>query len=144
MHPASSAAPPPAAKLPLIVIVGAPGSGRAQLASALRAALQGRVQVLAEDDAPACPIGLCLLNRSATPGDPTDARLRLALLHSGQDFCVLAGTPQSRLDAALAAWAARQRERPVDQRASRWRHACGRCGDGDCERHLFDQLPRPR
>lgn len=154
MRPAPPDSSAPAANAPprnaaLIAVVGAPGSGQAQLVAALRAALSDPGMTVSDDNglilAPQGPISLCLLMRSATPGDRVEAQLRLALLQHGQNFSVLSGPAETRLGAALAAWQAHLRERSAGERPpSRWRHACGRCGDGDCERHLFDQLPRPR
>lgn len=67
-----------------------------------------------------------------------DAALRSALLATGQGWSVISGTtPSERLQAALAAHAGELRRRqPVTAGAAAgWRHACGRCGDPDCERH---------
>lgn len=67
-----------------------------------------------------------------------DAVLRSALLAAGQGWSVIGGAaPGERLQAALAAHAGELRRRqPVTAGvAAGWRHACGRCGDPDCERH---------
>ena len=133
----------------LIAVVGAPGSGQDRLVAALRAALSDPGVTVSDDNALVLaaprPISLCLLMCSTTPGDGMEAQLRLALLQRGQGFSVLSGPAEARLGAALAAWQAHRRERSAGmQPPSRWRHPCGRCGDGDCERRLFDSLPRPR
>ncbi|HNG80015.1 MAG TPA: AAA family ATPase, partial [Burkholderiaceae bacterium] len=75
---------------------------------------------------------------------PVDALLRGALLGAGIGFSVVAGQGEARLAAALAAldaWARAQRS-PVAEEAGagRWKHWCARCGDPDCERHLFAAL----
>ncbi|MEY8876109.1 MAG: hypothetical protein AB9M60_06350 [Leptothrix sp. (in: b-proteobacteria)] len=82
---------------------------------------------------------------NARPADP----VRQQLLRAGLAHSVLAGPTGPRLTAAIAAWQAQLRagqaaSQPTGARAdsdsaSRWRHVCGRCGDGDCERTLFDQ-----
>ncbi|MFM2057808.1 MAG: hypothetical protein RLY71_2193 [Pseudomonadota bacterium] len=67
-----------------------------------------------------------------------DAALRSALLAARQGWSVIGGgTPSERLQAALAAHAGElRRRRPATAAsAASWRHACGRCGDPDCERH---------
>ena len=149
MRPAPPDSSTSSSNAALIAVVGAPGSGQVLLVPALRAALSDPGVTVSDDNglvlAPQGPISLCLLMRSATPGCAVEARLRLALLQCGQGFSVLSGPPEARLSAALAAWQAHLRERSAGTRApSRWRHHCGRCGDGDCERHLFDQLSRRR
>ncbi|MEY8877767.1 MAG: hypothetical protein AB9M60_14755 [Leptothrix sp. (in: b-proteobacteria)] len=67
-----------------------------------------------------------------------DVELRSVLLAARQGWSVIGGTTTSeRLQAALAAHAGELRRRqPVTAGvAAGWRHACGRCGDPDCERH---------
>ncbi|MCK6425850.1 MAG: ATP-binding protein [Burkholderiaceae bacterium] len=72
---------------------------------------------------------------------PVDALLRAALLGAGIGFSVVAGQGPARPAAALAAWeAARRTPSAVPALASRWKHWCARCGDPDCERHLFAAL----
>lgn len=69
---------------------------------------------------------------------PVDVLLRRALVAGGIGFSVVAGQGRARLAAALAAWEAAQRShRPEPQHPLRWRHWCARCGDPDCERHMF-------
>jgi hypothetical protein len=146
----------PAATAPTtahIAVVGAPGSGQAQLLQALDAACQGlgigvidgHARLLAPPDHPRAAVDLWLLSSSATRGEVIETQLRLALIEQGLGYCVLSGPPEAQLQAALAAWQAHLRARRVGaQPPSRWRHVCGRCGDGDCERQLFDRLPQPR
>lgn len=72
---------------------------------------------------------------------PVDALLRGALLGAGIGFSVVAGQGPARLTAALAAWEVARRPVPCEPvGASRWKHWCARCGDPDCERHLFAAL----
>jgi nicotinamide riboside kinase len=77
---------------------------------------------------------------------PVDALLRGALVAGGIGFSVIAGQGEARVAAALAAWAAWERAQrsapPNSATATRWRHWCARCGDPDCERHLFTALAR--
>jgi hypothetical protein len=70
-----------------------------------------------------------------------DQQLRTALLQAGLGWSVIAGHGPARLQAALAAREAelRRRRTPSGQ-PGRWRHACGRCGDPDCEQRLFAAL----
>jgi hypothetical protein len=76
-----------------------------------------------------------------------DAALRGALLAAGLGWSVIGGgTPNERLQAALAAHAGelRRRKPATAGAAAGWRHACGRCGDPDCERRgLNAAAPRP-
>jgi hypothetical protein len=93
----------------------------------------------ASEPAPA----LCLLIGSdgRDGADATEATARLALQRAGWPYSVLRGALADQLDTARRAWQAAQRERlPVP---TRWRHICGRCGDGDCERTLFDDRHGP-
>jgi nicotinamide riboside kinase len=71
---------------------------------------------------------------------PVDEKLRAALVGAGLAFAVVAGRGAARLQAAQAAVEAARRRQVADAGASRWRHVCGRCGDADCERHLFGRL----
>jgi len=75
---------------------------------------------------------------------PVDALLRGALLGAGIGFSVVAGQGEARLGAALAAFDAWERAQQLPSSdaagASRWKHWCARCGDPDCERHLFAAL----
>jgi nicotinamide riboside kinase len=78
---------------------------------------------------------------------PVDALLRGALLAGGIGFSVVAGQGPARLAAALAAWEAweawERAQRPESSgpaSAGTWRHWCSRCGDPDCEWHLFAAL----
>jgi molybdopterin-guanine dinucleotide biosynthesis protein len=68
-----------------------------------------------------------------------DRLLRAALLAGGIDWSVVAGHGPARLAAALAARQGelRRRTSALSSQRSLWRHACGRCGDPDCERHLL-------
>jgi hypothetical protein len=89
----------------------------------------------AADPAPA----LCLL--LGGDGDPAadadEAAARQALQGAGWAYSVLRGPLADQLDTARRAWLAARRE-PLAE-PTRWRHVCGRCGDGDCERALFDR-----
>lgn len=69
--------------------------------------------------------------------EPVDRLLRDALMGAGLSFSVVAGQGPLRLQNALRAFdTARQPRAP----ATRWRHWCARCGDGDCEHALFHRL----
>ncbi|MBK6715223.1 MAG: ATP-binding protein [Burkholderiales bacterium] len=75
---------------------------------------------------------------------PVDALLRSALVQAGIGFSVVAGHGPQRLAAAMAAWSAHERSSaaPTAPGSRRWRHWCARCGDPDCERHLFSSALR--
>lgn len=75
---------------------------------------------------------------------PVDALLRGALVQAGIGFSVVAGHGPQRLAAAMAAWSAHERRSatPTAPGSSRWRHWCARCGDPDCERHLFTRAEK--
>jgi hypothetical protein len=87
------------------------------------------------------PPRLCLLlgsdgDPTGPPGgDGTEAMVRQALQRAGWAHSVLRGPLAEQLDTARRAWRAAQRE--PSPSPTRWRHVCGRCGDGDCERALF-------
>lgn len=82
---------------------------------------------------------LCLLLGSDgdTEADSAEAAARQALQRAGWAYSVLRGPLADQLDTARRAWLAAQRKPPATP--TRWRHVCGRCGDGDCERALFDR-----
>lgn len=70
---------------------------------------------------------------------PVDALLRAALQDAGMAYSVVSGQGPMRTAQAWRALQAARQTRPAGP--SRWRHACARCGDGDCERHLFGAAP---
>ncbi len=86
-------------------------------------------------------VGLTLL--CTTPeARATRAELQAALLHAGQPFGVATGADAAACaHMATRAWQAHLNAltHPAP-RPSLWRHACARCGDGDCERRLFQDL----
>jgi nicotinamide riboside kinase len=78
---------------------------------------------------------------------PVDRLLREALMGAGLPFVVVSGTGPARVEAAERAVASALRAREAARRpeadappgTGRWKHWCARCGDPDCERHLFDR-----
>jgi hypothetical protein len=82
----------------------------------------------------------------ATPDHGSQrAALQAVLLGERQPFGLALGDDLPRcLEAVRRAWHAHRASlapsgEPVD---AGWRHACARCGDGDCERRLFRALIR--
>ena len=137
-----------------VAVLGAPGTGKTQLAAELTAWLrsQGLHGITIQDDPP-YPAGTTLLMGLDLPGDVTreveDAQLRSRLQHAGIAFHVVYGTGPQRLQSALFAMQTAgvlpagmvQREEPR-QRA--WVASCEKCSDPDCEHRLFTQLREQR
>ncbi len=79
-----------------------------------------------------------------------DAHLREALTHAGIGWRVIYGQGSQRvlqsLDAVAAvlpwAWTVSAGEEDIG-RWKRLRAQCEKCGDADCERHLFPRSPEP-
>ncbi len=80
--------------------------------------------------------------------EPVDTLLRSALRGHEPGFALVSGQGTARTAAALAALRRAQAAasaRRTRAGASTWRHVCERCGEPDCERHLFPrgQAPQP-
>jgi len=152
-----------------ISLLGAPGTGRAQLASELRVALSAHglpAFVVAINDHPPLPTSalhasgptlLMGLDLPAPPGtrdqrDAADRRLRDDLAQAGIAYQVVYGQGAERLQSALralqpwlpcpaadAAPAARS-----DDPLARWGWSCDSCSDPQCERRLLSDLLQAR
>jgi hypothetical protein len=140
---------------PRIAILGAPGSGKTQLARELAAHLRQFACELAVLDGDGRPgdatlvMGLDL--PSARGGEAADGRLRAQLQAAGISFQVVYGTGAQRLRGALLALdAAGVLPAGIVQRheeggASRgWIAACEKCSDPACEHRLFTRLRQER
>lgn len=74
---------------------------------------------------------------------PVDRHLREALMGAGLPFVVVSGAGEARVEAAERAVEGALRGRAAQAAGAdaagpgRWKHWCARCGDPDCERHLF-------
>lgn len=143
-----------------ISLLGAPGTGKTQLAADLLAALPvGNQPWFAIDDNPPLPLtsphpaspallmGLDLPAQqgSSLEREAADRALRNALAQSGVNYQVVYGQGAERLHnalRALQAWlpasgVAAQGQR---NRADRWVWACDNCSDPQCERRLLSDL----
>lgn len=88
---------------------------------------------------------LCLLSSASPAQSARLGRWRQALLSANLNFAVIRRTTlteqQSAVDQALGADRAaahpKAKARSVNSASSNWHHVCGRCGDGACERRLF-------
>jgi hypothetical protein len=70
--------------------------------------------------------------------DPATTTLRTAMLGDGIDHAVVSGALPLQVQDAMSTWQARQTAARLDREGPRspgpkWRHVCGRCGDGGCE-----------
>ena len=70
--------------------------------------------------------------------DPATTTLRTAMLGDGIDHAVVSGPVARQLQEATSTWQARQTADRLDREGPsspgpKWRHVCGRCGDGGCE-----------
>jgi len=140
-----------------VAILGAPQTGKTQLALALRQVLDAQgVAAHVSDDAPLPQrqrddlILLCGLDLSpASPAQlQADHTIRQTLSARTLSFQVVYGLGSARVENALfglaqqahaqglAALAAQIRQPP----AARWRGPCESCGDADCEHQLFSRL----
>jgi adenylate kinase family enzyme len=152
-----------------VVILGASGTGKTRLASALTQQLaDSSCDIVAIPEAEALRAGSALLRASpsspdlillmgldqATSPDETqrrmqvDARLREALQQSGSAYTVLYGDNERRAAQALRL-TRRHAGQPASapdsdaQAASRWVWVCDKCSDPVCEHRLFtDKLGR--
>ena len=142
-----------------ICLLGAPGSGKTQLAAELAAALSaGRHAALAFtisdnpalplQNPPACTTLLMGLDLPASPAcaalqQAVDRALRDTLAQSGMGYQVVYGEGEQRLRSALSALQAQlpgDRASEEDARQARWAWACDNCSDPQCERRLLSDL----
>lgn len=148
---AVACAPPPSR----IAVLGAPGSGKTQLARELAVHLRQSGCELCVLDGEGRPgdatlvMGLDL--PSARGGEAADARLRARLQAAGIAFQVVYGTGAQRLRRALLALDAAGVlpagivQRDEEGGASRgWIAACDKCSDPACEHRLFTRLRQER
>jgi hypothetical protein len=142
-----------------IRLLGAPGTGKTQLAAELTTALSGenpgRLFVL-EDNPPlpltipqsAGPILLMGLDLPAPPASgeaqqAADRALRVKLAQSGISYQVVYGQGAERLRSALSAlqtWLPGAGQAAEGQARERWVWACDTCSDPQCERRLLSEL----
>ena len=137
-----------------VAVLGAPGTGRKQLATQLRAELAQDRGVAVVDEIEPRPDATLLMGLdlpSATGGEAADALLRARLQSAGVPFQVVYGTGPQRLRSALLALDAAgvlpaglvQREQ--EGGASRaWNWVCDKCSDPACEHRLFTRLRQER
>jgi|KBSMisStaDraftv2_1062788.scaffolds.fasta_scaffold166546_3 ABC-type glutathione transport system ATPase component len=137
-----------------IAVLGAEGTGKTALASALAQRLPQHCIVVA-DDGPSIPVApprgcaftllmgldLPLADAEALQRrEQADALLRDALAAAGRPFAVVHGRGPERLDSALRALGLSAPETP--RRAAAW--SCDKCSDPGCEHRLFTALLRRR
>jgi len=153
-----------------IAVLGAPGTGRHQLATQLleRMAQRGMATPVRVLDDPATftealseapgPLVLLLmaLDLPPTAAEPPassadresiDAALRAALMRAGAPFSVIHGRGAERLANAWTALNARAEAADLDAsrqgaggRATDWAWSCEKCSDPGCEHRLFSDL----
>jgi hypothetical protein len=141
-----------------IAIVGAPQTGKTQLAQALTQHLSQRHIDLAVLDAPSAQdvmtsdivllCGLDLTPATSQAQHSADQALRHALTHQQTAFQVVYGQGGERFTHALYAAAQRAQALGLGALAThmrqpqpiRWTGACENCADADCEHQLFSQL----
>jgi hypothetical protein len=136
-----------------VAIVGAPHTGKTELAQALSTQLKARGLLFeVVDAAPLASIAstdvvlLCGLDLGHTTGAQMhmDHTIRDALQRASLHFQVVYGRGFQRLENALFCIAhqapqwAQQLERP--EPPTRWLGPCDSCSDGDCEHRLFTNL----
>lgn len=154
-----------------VVILGASGTGKTRLASALTQQLADvSCDIVVIPEAEALRAGSALLQASSSSPDlillmgldqaeaaspdetprrmQVDARLREALQQSGSAYTVLYGGNEQRAAQALRL-TRRHASQPASapdsdaQAASRWVWVCDKCSDPACEQRLFtDKLSR--
>ena len=145
-----------------IRLLGAPGTGKTQLAAKLRTALlagqHAAPTFIIEDNPalafhrqamPACTtllMGLDLpaLDAWAAVQQAADHALRDALALSGVNYQVVYGLGEQRLRSALSAlqarWPDASKAAERDSSRARWVWACDKCSDPQCERRLLSDL----
>jgi hypothetical protein len=137
-----------------VAILGAPGTGKTQLARELSEHLRPSACDLLVLDGEGLPgdatlvMGLDL--PSASGGEAADARLRTRLQSAGVAFQVVYGVGAQRLRAALVALTAAGVlppglvRRHEEGGAAGWIGACEKCSDPACEHRLFTRLRQER
>lgn len=141
-----------------IAILGAPQTGKSQLAHALTQHLTTRHISVAVLDAPSPEhvdpddivllCGLDLTPMASATQQRADDALRQALAAQQTAFQVVYGQGAERFTHALYAAAQRAQALGLETLAAhmrqpqptRWTGACERCADADCEHQLFSQL----
>lgn len=153
----------------VVAICGAEGSGKHDLVTALSKALCASslnftiIEPLNGDASAADLTLLCGLE--PPPGYQAsgllkpdlrvaeDSRLRTALIRSGVSFQVIYGLGDARLENAMRAISALEKTSPcvdatgdtafgVTPSPKKWRWACDKCSDPQCEHTLFTQLAK--
>ena len=139
-----------------IAILGAPGTGKSTLAAALQLSFPAIVLEAApanEDEARqyrqlfdlTLLTGLDQLPNTADHAlcATVDQALRDALNRHALPYALVYGQGQARCDSAMLAIRFHMRNTEgLPQPASRWRWACEKCSDPDCEHQLFSSLLR--
>lgn len=69
--------------------------------------------------------------------EPVDALVREGLAKAGAPYRVVYGSGEERTRHALVPVLARLGDKPPAPAASRWKWACDKCSDPDCEHRLF-------
>jgi len=143
-----------------IDLLGAPGTGKTQLAAELAKALSAGKHAaltftindslaLPLQNLPACATLLMGLDLPAPDAlaagqQAADHVLRDALALSGVNFHVVYGLGEQRLRSALSAlqvgWPGASKAAERDSGRARWVWACDNCSDPQCERRLLSDL----
>lgn len=146
-----------------VAVLGAPGTGKTTLATALLAALGSRpvgaAAILVTDDPPLAAVaqgfdrvllmGLDLPapNAARLAQDSADRQLRQTLAKTDLPYTVIYGTGAARLANALCALhglagCSNPQATPASSAQTRrpWVWACDICSDPDCERRLLSDL----
>ncbi len=141
-----------------IAILGAPQTGKSQLAHAFTAYFTTRQIDLAVADAPSPEqialddivllCGLDFTPAASLAQHRADEALRQVLAHQNIAFQVVYGQGAERFTHALYAAALRAQAMGFEALAAhirqtqpvRWTGACENCADADCEHQLFSQL----
>lgn len=145
-----------------IALLGAPGTGKTQLAGDLAAALSGGEQPLLIADNPPWAMAqpaarqltlLMGLDLAATDAagperDAADQALRQTLTQAGVRYTVIYGQGPERLHNALLALQSLLPGKPsgpssrlsTPQRQPPWVWSCDKCSDPQCERRLLSDL----
>jgi energy-coupling factor transporter ATP-binding protein EcfA2 len=143
-----------------VALMGAPGSGKSQLATALGQALQALdwpahvvIADIAAAQAPANQQTLRLLMGLQAP-DPmeeqADQSIRAALMLSKAAFQVLYGSADEKLSQALSIveghlpQTRRRTQSGADSAHKPWVWACDKCSDPQCEHKLLTDLLQKR
>lgn len=137
-----------------IALLGAQGTGKTHLASALQTHFQNNVKLLLSD-APDVHLAntfevILLMGLDLPVADAShrsrqiqaDSELRNMLVQRNLAFHVVYGAGQLRLHNALHSISqhAPQLQHARPEITPRWTGSCETCGDGDCEHRLFTQL----